>query len=58
MTEEQRKMSIIRKYAVFNEDNQKYAWVRLGGLTYDLSYFGTAVPEEVASKIEDQIEKQ
>lgn len=35
----------IRKYAVFDEDNQKYEWSRLGCLTYDLSYFGTAVPE-------------
>lgn len=35
----------IRKYAVFNEENQTYAWERLGCLNYSPTLFGTSVPE-------------
>lgn len=35
----------IRKYAVFDEENQIYAWVRLGCFNYVPNFFGTSVPE-------------
>ncbi len=40
----------IREWAVFDEEKQSYNWARLGCLTYDLSYFGTSVPEVVKVK--------
>jgi len=35
----------IREYAVFDEENQTYVWVRLGCFNYAPTFFGTAVPE-------------
>lgn len=35
----------IQKYAVFDEENQKYAWARLGCLNYAPNFFGTSLPE-------------
>ena len=35
----------IQKYAVFDEENQTYAWVRLGCFNYAPTFFGTSVPE-------------
>ncbi len=35
----------IRKYAVFDEENQTYAWVRLGCFNYEPTFFGTSLPE-------------
>lgn len=35
----------IRKYAIFDEINQTYAWARLGCINYAPTFFGTSVPE-------------
>ncbi len=35
----------IQGYAVFDEEKQTYAWVRLGCFNYDPTYFGTSIPE-------------
>ena len=35
----------IQEYAVFDEKNQTYVWVRLGCLNYAPTFFGTSVPE-------------
>lgn len=35
----------IREYAVFDEDNRTYVWVRLGCLNYTPTFFGTSLPE-------------
>lgn len=35
----------IREYAVFDEENQTYVWVRLGCFNYAPTFFGTSVPE-------------
>ena len=35
----------IRQYAVFDEENQTYRWVRLGCGNYAPTFFGTSVPE-------------
>ena len=35
----------IRVYAVFDEENQTYVWVRLGCFNYAPTFFGTSVPE-------------
>ena len=35
----------IREYAVFDEENQTYAWVSLGCFNYAPSFFGTSLPE-------------
>lgn len=35
----------IRKYAVFDEKKQTYAWVRLGCFNYAPTFFGTSLPE-------------
>lgn len=35
----------IREYAVFDEENQTYAWERLGCLNYAPTFFGTSLPE-------------
>ena len=40
VTEEQ-----IREYAVFDEEKQAYAWVRLGCFNYAPTFFGTSLPE-------------
>lgn len=37
----------IQEYAVFDEENQTYDWVRLGCFNYTLSFFGTSMPEVV-----------
>ena len=37
----------IREYAVFDEENQTYAWVRLGCLNYAPTFFGTSLPEVI-----------
>jgi len=38
----------IREWAVFDKENQTYAWARLGCMNYAPTYFGTSVPEVVA----------
>ena len=35
----------IQSYAAFNEENQTYAWERLGCFNYAPTYFGTSIPE-------------
>lgn len=35
----------IREYAVFDEENQTYMWVRLGCGNYTPTFFGTSLPE-------------
>lgn len=35
----------IQDYAVFDEEKQTYAWLRLGCSNYAPTYFGTSVPE-------------
>ncbi len=35
----------IQKYAVFDRENQTYAWERLGCSNYTPTFFGTSVPE-------------
>lgn len=35
----------IREYAVFDEENQTYAWARLGCFNYAPTFFGTSFPE-------------
>ena len=35
----------IREYAVFDEENQTYEWVRIGCLNYTPTFFGTSLPE-------------
>ena len=35
----------IQEYSVFDEENQTYAWVRLGCLNYTPAFFGTSLPE-------------
>ena len=35
----------IREWAVYDEETQTYAWASLGCGNYNLSYFGTSVPE-------------
>ena len=35
----------IQSYAVFDEEKQTYAWVRLGYFNYAPTYFGTSFPE-------------
>lgn len=35
----------IQSYAVFDEEKQTYAWVRLGCFNYAPTYFGTSFPE-------------
>ena len=37
----------IREYAVFDEENQTYAWVRLGCFNYAPTFFGTSLPEVI-----------
>lgn len=40
----------IREYAVFDEENQTYAWARLGCLNYAPTFFGTSLPEVTGIK--------
>lgn len=40
VTEEQ-----IKEYAIFDEANQTYVWVRLGCFNYSPTFFGTSLPE-------------
>ena len=40
----------IREYAVFDEKNQTYYWVRLGCFNYAPTFFGTSLPEVVNIK--------
>ena len=40
----------IREYAVFDEENQIYYWVRLGCFNYAPTFFGTSLPEVVDIK--------
>ena len=40
----------IREYAVFDEENQTYYWGRLGCFYYELTFFGTSLPEVVDIK--------
>ena len=35
----------LQEYAVFDEKNQTYAWIRLGCFNYDPTFFGTSMPE-------------
>lgn len=35
----------IQEYAVFDEENRRYAWVGLGCLNYSPTFFGTSLPE-------------
>lgn len=35
----------IRKYAVFDRENNTYLWERLGCFNYELDFFGTSIPE-------------
>ena len=37
----------IREWAVYDEETQTYAWASLGCGNYNLSYFGTSVPEVI-----------
>ena len=37
----------IREWAVYDEETQTYAWASLGCGNYNLSYFGTSLPEVV-----------
>ena len=37
----------IRDYAVFDEENQTYYWVRLGCFNYAPTFFGTSLPEPI-----------
>lgn len=37
----------LQKYAVFNDENQSYAWEKLGCFNYCPTYFGTSLPEVV-----------
>ncbi|MBR1598467.1 MAG: hypothetical protein IJ661_06155 [Lachnospiraceae bacterium] len=41
----------IMKYAMFDEENQTYTWVRLGCFNYAPAFFGTSVPE--VTKVKD-----
>lgn len=43
----------IREYAVFDEENQTYDWVRLGCFNYAPAFFGTSLPEVVGIKDND-----
>lgn len=43
----------IREYAVFDENNQTYAWSRLGCLNYAPNFFGTSLPEVIDMKEND-----
>lgn len=40
----------IREYAVLDEENQTYYWVRLGCFNYAPTFFGTSLPEVVGIK--------
>ena len=40
----------IREYAVFDEENQTYYWVRPGCFNYAPTFFGTSLPEVVDIK--------
>lgn len=40
----------IREYAGFDEENQTYAWARLGCLNYAPTFFGTSLPEVTSIK--------
>ena len=40
----------IREWAVFDEENQTYAWARLGCLNYAPTFFGTSLPEVTGIK--------
>ena len=40
----------IQEYAVFDEKNQTYVWVRLGCLNYAPTFFGTSLPEVIDIK--------
>lgn len=40
----------IRDYAVFNEENQTYVWLGLGGLNYTPNFFDTSLPEVIDIK--------
>ena len=40
----------IREWAVFDAENQTYAWARLGCLNYAPTFFGTSLPEVTGIK--------
>lgn len=40
----------LRKWAVYDEKTQTYAWAKLGCGNYNLSYFGTSLPEVTGVK--------
>lgn len=40
----------IREWAAYDEKTQTYAWANLGCGNYNLSYFGTALPEVIGVK--------
>ena len=43
----------IREYAAFDEENQTYAWARLGCFNYAPAFFGTSLPEVTDIKKND-----
>lgn len=43
----------IREYAVFDEQSQSYAWMRLGCFNYAPAFFGTSLPEVTEIKEND-----
>ena len=43
----------IREYAVFDEQSQSYAWMRLGCFNYAPAFFGTSLPEVTELKEND-----
>ena len=48
----------IRDYAVFDEENQTYYWVRLGCFNYAPTFFGTSLPEVIDIKENEDGTKQ
>jgi hypothetical protein len=45
----------IRDYAVFDEENQTYYWVRLGCFNYAPTFFGTFINNNIAYKVEKEL---
>lgn len=44
----------IRDYAVFDEENQTYVWLGLGGLNYTPNFFDTSLPEVIDIKEKEE----
>lgn len=45
----------LERYAVFDEENQTYAWARLGCSNYAPTYFGTSIPEVTGIKENEDV---